>query len=147
MSILSWQPFTEEEEFKIVSEIKEAEQKTSGEIRVHIDRWCKNNAEFKARNLFTKLKMEDTEERNGVLIYIAIEEKKFAIIGDSGIDEKVPPDFWDSTALAMETYFRNGKVAEGICEGISECGKQLASYFPASESNSNDLPDDISYGA
>ncbi|MBR9859144.1 TPM domain-containing protein [bacterium] len=144
---MSWKPFKEEEEQRILQAIKEAELKTSGELRVHIDRWCKTYPDYKAANIFKRLEMEDTDERNGVLIYVALDEHKFAILGDKGINEKVPENFWDSTAEKMTEHFKAGRAVDAIVAGVKECGEQLAKFFPYKSDDINELPDDISYGA
>jgi uncharacterized membrane protein len=141
-----WKPFNKGDEKRIVDQIKSAELETSGEIRVHIEKWCKTNPVFKAQNIFRHLKMDETEDRNGVLIYVAIKEKSFAIIGDQGIDAKVPNGFWDSTRDLIESHFGKGDIASGLCAGIEEAGKQLSRYFPRELDDVNELNDDISYG-
>lgn len=143
---LSWKPFSEEEENLITSAIAEAEKNTSGEIRVHIDRWCKTDPVYKAQNRFVHLKMDQTKAKNGVLIYVAIDEHKVAIIGDSGINEKVGVGFWEEEKELMISYFKEDKIAEGLSEAIRQAGLKLAEYFPYEEGDDNELPDDISYG-
>ena len=141
----SWQPFSEIEEEKIVAAIKEAETKTSGEIRVHIDKWCKTDPIYKAQNKFYHLEMDKTKLRNAVLIYLAFHEKKFAIVGDEGINQKVPSDFWLETKDLMSSHFKNGQIVEGLCEGILLAGHQLAEHFPIGDNDKNELSDGISY--
>jgi len=142
---MSWKPFSPEEESKLVKAIAEAENGTSGEIRVHVDRYCKTDPLLKAKNLFVHLGMDKTELSNGVIFYISIEDKKFAIYGDKGINEKVEPDFWDSTAHTMEHFFKQGLLVEGISSGLSEAGNRLKTYFPRLDNDKNELPDEISY--
>ena len=142
----SWKPFSHSDEQKIVEEIKSAEQKTSGELRVHVEKWCKTNPIFKAQNVFHHLGMDETAERNGVLIFVAIKEKNFAIIGDEGIDQKVPDDFWNSTRDLMKQHFSAGDITSGLIAGIKEAGEQLAKFFPISSDDKNELNDEISYG-
>ncbi|MGB0849662.1 MAG: TPM domain-containing protein [Bacteroidia bacterium] len=146
MSFFKWEPLSEEEERKVLQSIAEAELNTSGEIRIHIDKWCKTDPVFKANNVFSHLKMEKTEARNGVLLYVALKEKKFAIVGDKGIDAVVPRDFWESTASIMRKNFSAGTVVEGICKGVQEVGVQMKKYFPYESGDINELPDEISYG-
>ena len=143
---LSWKPLTQEEEQQLLQCIEEAERSTSGEIRVHLDKWCKTDALFKANNLFLHLEMDKTELHNGVLIYVAVNEHKFAIVGDTGINEVVPKDFWESTKDKMKTHFAAGNLVEGICSGIKEAGEQLKHYFPYQKDDENELPNEISYG-
>lgn len=146
MSFFKWEPLSEEEEKKVLQSIADAELNTSGEIRIHIDKWCKTDPVFKANNVFSHLGMEKTNARNGVLLYIALKEKKFAIVGDEGIDAVVPRDFWESTADIMRKSFSAGTVVEGICQGIQEVGEQMKKYFPYESGDINELPDEISYG-
>ena len=144
---ISWQPFSAEEEKRITDAIKKTELTTSGEVRVHVDKYCKSDPVFKAQNIFHHLKMDETKQRNGVLIYVAINEHKFAIIGDSGINEKVAEDFWESTKEQMLNYFKQGDLVGGICEGVNAAGLKLKSYFPYDPSeDENELSDDITYG-
>lgn len=144
---LSWHPFTEQEEQQILKAIAEAELETSGEIRVHVDKWCKTNPLYKAKNTFIHLKMDATKLRNGVLIYVAKEEHKFAIVGDVGISEKVPADFWESTKEIMRAEFVKGAIVQAITLGIAEAGKQLKTHFPYDgDTDENELPNTISYG-
>ncbi len=143
----SWRPFSPEEEQQILRAIADAEMQTSGEIRVHVDKWCKTNPLFKAKNTFIHLKMDATKLRNGVLIYVAKQEKKFAILGDVGISEKVPEDFWESTKEIMRAEFAKGDAVAAISLGIAEAGKQLKKHFPYDAgTDENELPDTISYG-
>lgn len=141
-----WKPFTAEEEAILVNAIADAEKGTSAEIRVHADRYCKSDPVNKAVNIFKKLEMDKTEARNGVLIYISIEDKKFAIIGDKGINELVPPGFWESTRDLMLNEIKLNHVVAGIKKGIEEAGKQLAVFFPWESGDKNELSNDISYG-
>jgi uncharacterized membrane protein len=142
---MAWKPFTEAEEKRIVTAVKEAENDTSGEIRVHVDRYCKTNPLLKAQNLFTHLKLNETELKNGVIIYVSIEDKQVAVYGDQGINEVVEPDFWDTTLRKMTDLFKNGQLVEGICAGLKEAGERLKVHFPKSDNDINELPDEISY--
>lgn len=139
-------PFTKTEEQKIVDAIKAAEKNTSGEIRVHIEKRCKKDPYAEAVEVFERLGMTETEQRNGVLILVALEDHKFAIIGDKGINEKVPVVFWEQTKEVMITHFKEGSIAEGIAAGIANAGKQLQAFFPYQTNDENELNDDISYG-
>jgi len=138
--------FTEKEKENIKLSIKNAELDTSGEIRVHVENKCKGEVLDRATFVFDKLKMNKTELRNGVLFYLAIKNRKFAILGDVGINEKVPDDFWDNIKDTMLTFFREDKFAEGLAEGIAMAGKQLKERFPYQADDVNELPDDISFG-
>ena len=133
------------EEKILVEAIAVAEKNTSGEIRVHIEKACKGEALERAKEVFEKLGMTATEARNGVLIYIAEESHKFAIIGDVGIHEKVGADFWDHSKDLMLAHFKKGEFVEGIKEAVLSCGEALKKYFPYQKNDSNELSNDISY--
>lgn len=137
--------FNEKEEELIRRAIEEAEAKTSGEIRICAEKHCPEDTLDRAANYFADLGMDKTALRNGVLIYIATEDHKFAIIGDAGINRLVPADFWDTTKEEMRKHFRNGDLAGGIVAGISRAGEKLKVFFPLLDGDKNELPDDISY--
>lgn len=138
--------FTEEEKKQIVDAIKEAERNTSGEIQVHLENHCKEDVMDHAAYIFKTLKMHKTELRNGVLFYMAIKDHKFAILGDAGINNKVPENFWDDIKEHMLSHFKNGDLTAGLSEGIKMAGEQLASHFPYQKDDENELPDEISFG-
>ena len=138
--------FSEDDKAKILKAIQYAELKTSGEIRVHIDKTCNENVLDRAAWWFKKLGMYKTAERNGVLIYIAMESKKFAILGDSGINAVVPKDFWEEVKEEMLSYFKRNEFVSGIAHGVSRAGDYLKSHFPYKEDDVNELADDISFG-
>ncbi len=133
----------DQEQDKIKQSIEWAEKATSGEVRVCVEKKCKTDAYERAVACFYDLKMEKTALRNGVLIYVALEDKKFAIIGDEGINKVIPDDFWKSTKSLMLDRFKRNEVAEGISVGVIEAGKQLKKYFPYQSDDINELPDDI----
>lgn len=137
--------FTAEQKTQIENSIFESEKQTSGEIRLHIDRTCKGNVLDEAVMIFKKMKMDTTELRNGVLLYLSIEDRKFAIIGDQGINAVVPTDFWDTIYKTIVQYFKQEQYAEGLCWAIMEAGKQLQHYFPISKNDTNELSNEISY--
>lgn len=137
--------FTPTQNEAMVAAIQQAEKNTSGEIRVHIEKHCHKSPLDRAVEVFAELKMHKTALRNGVLIYLAMEDKKLSIIGDVGINIKVPGNFWDAIKNRMVEDFKVGKVCEGICEAIQETGKQLKQYFPCLEDDTNELPDEISF--
>lgn len=135
------------EERKIVSAIKAAEKDTSGEIRVHIERWCKEGDPVaRAIFIFDAIGMFDTRDRTGVLIYISLKSRLFAIIGDVGINAVIPPDFWNGIKASLSSFFSQGLITEGIIDAVKQTGKILKEHFPASEDNPNEQPDEISYG-
>jgi uncharacterized membrane protein len=137
---------SETEQTQVVQAIQEAEKRTSGEIRVHLDRTSGGNVNRKAVAVFRWLKMHKTDARNGVLIYLAVEDHEFAIIGDQGVNQVVPSGFWDTTRDAMQAAFKKGQFAEGLMAGIREAGEQLRLHFPYQSDDVNELPDDISFG-
>lgn len=126
--------------------IKNAELDTSGEIRVHIENHCSGNALDRAVYVFDKLGMQKTAQRNGVLIYLAVKNRKFAIIGDSGINQVVPEGFWNNIKALMADHFREGKFTEGLSKAITMTGEQMKKYFPFHVEDVNELPDDVSFG-
>lgn len=137
--------FTAEQKQKIEAAIKEAELNTSGEIRVHIENHCKDDVLDCAAFWFEKLAMHKTELRNGVLFYLAIQDKKFAILGDAGINAKVADDFWNEIKEQMKTEFQKNRFAEGLTNGILTAGEQLKKYFPHQIDDINELNDEISF--
>lgn len=135
------------EERKIVSAIKEAEKDTSGEIRVHIERWCKEGDPVaRAIFIFDAIGMFDTLDRTGVLIYISLKSRLFAVIGDVGINAVIPQDFWNGIKTDLSSHFSRGQITEGIIEAVNQTGKILKEHFPCTEDNPNEQPDEISYG-
>ena len=134
------------EEQSIVNAIQLAEEQTSGEIRVHLELKSNLDAYQRALEVFFELKMNETQLQNGVLIYVAVQDKKFAICGDKGINEVVSDDFWDNTKNIILENFKNNNFAQGLIMGITEAGLQLQKYFPANERDSNELSNEISKG-
>lgn len=134
------------EKEKVLDAIRTAELNTSGEIRVHIEDACKGDVLDQAAFIFKKLKMNQTELRNGVLFYLAIKNRQFAILGDAGINSLVPENFWDQIKERVTAAFSQGQFAEGLTEGILMAGEQLKSHFPYQTNDVNELSDDISFG-
>lgn len=130
----------------VAEAIAKAEKNTSGEIRVHLEKKCTQDPVARAIAVFEKLGMQRTEARNGVLIYVATESAKLAIIGDQGINEQVPPNFWDSTRDLMLTHFQKAEITEGLIAAIHEAGLQLAQFFPYQDNDQNELSNEISFG-
>lgn len=128
---------------RIVDAIAEAEKRTSGEIRVHVQRKAGQDIREFAERTFERLGMTKTALRNGVLLFIASEEQRFVILGDSGIDEKVPAGFWDEIAARLTIRFKNGEFTDGIVEAISSAGEHLGRLFPRSAGDVNELSDQI----
>lgn len=138
--------FTAEQQKSIQDAIAKAELNTSGEIRVHIDDKCKGDVLDCAANMFHQLKMNKTELRNGVLFYLAVSDRKFAILGDKGINEKVPANFWDNIKEVMFENFKQQKFTEGLCKGIEMAGEKLKTNFPLQSNDTNELTNDVSFG-
>lgn len=138
--------FSKDDQKKIEQAVKQAEHKTSGEIRVHIDSRCKGEVLDAAARVFATLGMHKTKLRDGVLIYLALEDKKFAIIGDAGINQKVPANFWDNIKNEMQEHFRKSEFTTGLTHGITMTGTQLKQHFPHEMDDVNELPDEISFG-
>lgn len=130
----------------VVEAVRLAEKGTSGEIRIHIDAVCDGNPVQRAEHMFFALGMDKTALRNGVLIYLACESKKFAVIGDKGINDLVPENFWDDVILAMTEEFRAGRFAEGLSAAAVMAGEKLKEFFPYQEDDVNEQPDEISFG-
>jgi len=139
--------FSKEEKEDITLAIKNAELDTSGEIRVHIENTCKGDAKDRAAYIFEKLNMHKTELRNGVLFYLAVMNRKFAILGDAGINQRVPKNFWDNIRDTLLNKFRENEFTDGLVEGITMAGKQLKKHFPYQTDDVNELSDDISFGS
>ncbi|MGC6431650.1 MAG: TPM domain-containing protein [Jejuia sp.] len=137
---------TADEEQDIVEAIRQAELKTSGEIRVHLEQTANGDATNRALELFHFLKMDNTKLQNGVLIYVAVEDKQFVIYGDKGINDVVEANFWNSTKDIMQTHFKKGDFKQGLVDGILKSGEQLQKYFPYEDGDVNELSNEISKG-
>ncbi len=136
---------TKEQQAHVRAAIIEAEKSTSGEIRVHIETRLTGEVLDRAAWIFNRIGMDKTADHNGILFYLVIEPRKFAIIGDRGINAKVPDTFWDNIKELMEKNFREGKYTEGLTEGIIMTGIQLREHFPFRKDDINELPDEISF--
>ena len=136
--------FSEIEKKDIMEAIRNAEKQTSGEIRLHLEKKSKGKIFERAVKVFRKIRMQRTEKRNGVLIYLATIDHQFVILGDKGINDVVPENFWEDIAELMAENFKKNKFSEGLCEGITLIGEKLKSHFPFQEDDVNELPDDIS---
>lgn len=137
---------TKTEEDEVIEAIQTAESNTSGEIRVHIEPHCKGKLHKQAKKIFRKLKMQKTRLHNGVLIYIAALDQQFYILGDKGIHNKVPENFWRGTKDTMQNHFKNGEFKKGLIKGILSAGEQLKHHFPHTKDDTNELSDEISRG-
>jgi len=135
---------SKQEEQEIVQAIIEAEKNTSGEIRVHIEEHTEKSPLDRAQEVFFELKMNETQDRNGVLFYVCVSDKKFAIIGDKGINEVVESDFWDCTKDTVIANFKERNFKKGLVEGILRAGERLKKYFPYQSDDTNELSNEIS---
>lgn len=138
--------FTPAETRRITAAIEAAEQTTSGEIRVFIDKVCDDDVVGYAAFVFEKIGMHKTDARNGVMIYLALESRRFAVIGDSGIHQKVGDEFWHAVRTMLQHHFLLGDFVTGLEKGIEEIGRSLSTYFPYQENDRNELNNDIVYG-
>ncbi|MBK5213521.1 MAG: TPM domain-containing protein [Flavobacteriaceae bacterium] len=145
---------TSEEEVAIIEAIRIAEKNTSGEIRVHLEPTSISAEEPKERidafdraaEVFDMLHMDNTKESNGVLIYVAVQDRTLVIMGDKGINDIVGQNFWESTKDIIINHFKNGDMKQGLVEGILKAGEQLKKYFPYKKDDKNELSNDISVG-
>jgi uncharacterized membrane protein len=138
--------FSDEEKERIIEAIRTAESETSGEIRVHLSSdSCRSGILNCAARWFEKLKMHKTELRNGVLFFLSVKDRQFAIIGDAGINSCVPEDFWEDIKNRMSARFKDGLFAEGLDEGIRIAGNRLKAHFPRQTDDVNELSDDLSF--
>ncbi|MGF1532876.1 MAG: TPM domain-containing protein [Bernardetiaceae bacterium] len=140
--------FDETAEKRIIAAIQEAEARTSGEIMVHIETRCPSDALSRGLQLFRQLGVDQTKLHNGVLIYAAINDRRLAIIADTGINAVVAESFWEQTKAQIIAYFLDEEYTDGLVEGICLVGDALAHYFPVvrDQPNINQLPDEISFG-
>ncbi|TBN00877.1 TPM domain-containing protein [Hyunsoonleella flava] len=132
------------EEEEIIEAIRMAELNTSGEIRVHIEKSSKGNLYQRSLEVFHALKMDNTKAQNGVLIYVAVEDRTFTIYGDTGINRVVPKDFWNNTKDTIQSHFKTGDFCRGLVQGILMAGKELKNHFPYASDDKNELPNEIS---
>jgi len=137
---------TADDESAIVEAIRIAEKQTSGELRVHIEKTYDGDHFDRALELFHLLKMDNTKQENGVLIYVAVEDRNFVIYGDKGINDVVPDNFWESTRDVMQQQFKKGDFKQGLVDGVLKAGEQLRKHFPWDKTDTNELSDEISKG-
>ncbi|MCF8255280.1 MAG: TPM domain-containing protein [Bacteroidia bacterium] len=137
---------SKEDQELIVSAIQSAELATSGEIRVHIEPTVSIDPMKRAQEVFFSLGMEKTEQKNGVLIYLAMEDRKLAIVGDEGIHQKVGSSFWEEEKELMKSHFLKGEFAIGLSSAIEKVGEKLRAYFPYQSDDVNELNNEISFG-
>jgi uncharacterized membrane protein len=137
--------FSKKEKEQILAAIQEAEKHTSGEIRVHLACRAREPVYGHAQKVFQRIGMTKTAHRNGVLIFLATGNKKFAVLGDVGINEEVPEGFWNDVVQIMQAHFKQNKFAEGISEAVLRIGEKLKAYFPYEAHDKNELSDNISF--
>ncbi len=137
---------TAEEEQEIILAIINAEKETSGEIRVHIEPHARVDHFMRAKEIFHLLKMDNTKEENGVLLYVAVNDKAFVIYGDAGINKVVPENFWETTKNTIQAHFKKGNFKQGLIDGIQSAGKELRTHFPWRHGDQNELDNEISKG-
>ncbi len=138
--------FTTNQQHKIVEAIRQAEKYTSGEIKIHIEKACMSPVLAHSSEIFEQLGIGNTVLQNGVLIYMSIDDRKIAILGDKGIDKVVPSDFWESIYRDIKIQFKEGNFTEGLVGAILQTGIQLQKYFPLQDGDKNELSDEISFG-
>ena len=138
--------FDKEAKKDIIDAIVRAESMTSGEIRVHVQKKCKDDVMHAAKKVFHRLRMQRTKHRNAVLIFIALESRRFAILGDSGIHRQTGDFFWNETRDKIASYFSKGQLKEGIVAGILGIGEKLKTHFPAEANDKNEISNEITGG-
>lgn len=131
---------------QVTDAIESAEKQTSGEIVIHIDDKCNEEVLDRAAYIFEFLDLHKTKNRNAVLFYISYSDHKFAILGDVGINQKVPEGFWDKTRDIVIEHFKKEQYTEGLVKGIAEAGKQLGTYFPYTDDTQEEISNEISFG-
>lgn len=137
--------FSGKEKKQILAAVREAEKNTSGEIRVHLEYKSRGPVYGYAQKVFQRIGLTKTAQRNGVLIFLATKDKKFTVLGDVGINEKVPEGFWHDVVEIMQERFKQDKFVEGISEAVLRIGEKLKAYFPYQANDKNELSDHISY--
>ncbi|MDX2061955.1 MAG: TPM domain-containing protein [Bacteroidia bacterium] len=143
MSKSASQLFQAEERQLIVEAIQRAEGHTTGEVRVFIEDRCSGDVLERAKRLFFELDMHKTANSNGTLVYLAVKDHKFAVLGDRGIDNVVPPGFWDTTRDVMRDQFSQGNFLTGLVVAIDSIGLKLQEFFPKTDDDVNELPDEV----
>lgn len=137
---------TDAERKVVAAAIAEAERATSGEIRVHIEDHIEEDLLDHAAYIFEELGMQHTRERNGILIYVCVADRLVAVLGDKGINEKVPDGFWNGTVNVLKTHFAAGEQADGLCEAVRMVGERLSTFFPPQGDDRNELSNEVTYG-
>lgn len=135
-----------DDERRVVEAIRSAERRTSGEIRVHVQGSCGADPLEAAARVFERLGMARTAARNGVLVFLAVDDRRFAIVGDRGIHENVGSAYWEALRDALADHLRAGRAADGLVATIESLGQALSRRFPRGGDDRNELPDRVSYG-
>jgi uncharacterized membrane protein len=140
--------FTEEEKQQLVNAIQEAERQTSGEVRIFVESKCRfMDALDRAKEIFFQLKMNETEQRNATLVYVAVKDHQVAVFGDEGIHQKVGEKYWRDEVAKMLLHFKQQHLADGICQAVTDLGQALQLHFPYNrDTDKNELPDEIIFG-
>lgn len=147
MSALTAEEFlTEEGRRQVAAAIGEAERRTSGEIRVHLEDHIEDDVLDHAAFIFEELGMQRTRDRNAVLIYVCVADRRLAVVGDKGINERVPPNFWNDVVAVLQIHFAAGRHAEGLCEAVRMVGEKLRDLFPYHAEDRNELSNAVSIG-
>ena len=146
MSVASEDFLSESERKQVRDAIGMAELRTSGEIRVHLEDHIEDDVMDHAAFVFEELGMHRTRDRNGVLIYLAVVDRKVAVIGDSGINERVPKNFWVDVIAVLKLHLVSGRRVEALCEAVQTIGEKLSAYFPLKDDDTDELNNDISFG-
>lgn len=137
---------SKKEEQEIIEAIQIAEKNTSGEIRVHLESASEKDHYQRALEVFYILEMNTTKAKNGVLIYVAVHDKKFVVYGDQGINEVVSKDFWNTTKDCIQKHFKSGNFKQGLIDGVLKAGEELKAHFPYQENDVDELSNEISKG-
>ena len=140
--------FTEEEKLQIIEAVRNAEKRTSGEVRVFVESRCSYmDAIDRAKEIFVELRMNETADKNAVLVYVALKDKQLAVFGDEGIHAKLGNDYWNAEVKKMISKFNKENYADGIKEVVTDIGEALIQHFPYNnDTDKNELPDDIVFG-
>jgi uncharacterized membrane protein len=142
--VLRW--FSEGDLAEVSAAIAGAEALTSAEVRVHLDRRCPGDPTARAAAVFEQLEMHQTRERNGVLVYVALDDHRLAVVGDRSIHERVGQPYWERLAATLSAHFAQGRRREGLSAVVHELGRELARHFPRRPDDANELTDQVSVG-
>jgi uncharacterized membrane protein len=135
-----------DERKRVAQAIGEAERLTSGEIRVHIEEHIEEDVLDHAAFVFEELGMQHTAERNGILIYVSVADRLVAVIGDKGINDRVPSGYWNGIVGLLKLHFAAGRHADGLCEAVYQVAAKLQEFFPRRSDDRNELSNEVSYG-